>query len=75
MRLPGREAPAWGRRNSSVGFSKTIPIPCGLSLFVGNATEGRLLGALTMMRLRLWYPRARESSYQALSNGHGLAKP
>jgi len=30
MRLPGREASAWGRSKSSVGFSKTIPIPLRL---------------------------------------------
>ena len=34
----GTGSPAWGRSKSSVA-SKTIPIPCGLSLFVGSATS------------------------------------
>jgi hypothetical protein len=35
----GKPPPGGGRSKSSVGFSKTIPIPCGLSSSVGNATE------------------------------------
>src|SRR6266508_1479045 len=63
MRLPGREAPAWGRSKSSVGFSKTIPIPCGLSPFVGTATEKD--GAADRSG-----PRSEEHTSELQSRGH-----